>query len=194
MLSRTGKRTDAARQDPLVIIKSLSYQLSARFAEVRACILAIEPAKAQEAQVDVAVALDELLVQPLRALAASQRTAVVLIDALDEADGEATNRVLGLLRSIRKALAGAGGMSLIVTMRPVPEDNLKVLSYDWGQAQTRRFAPADLRRAAPSRAEDTVGGSAAAARNIEDLPRPGDGATAPQQPCRRCLACAAVGR
>ena len=86
------KRQDAARQDPLTIIQSLAYQLSSRFDEIRSCILSIEPTKAQEAQVDAAVALDELLVEPLRALAVAERSAVVLIDALDEADGEAINQ------------------------------------------------------------------------------------------------------
>ena len=160
------KRADAARQDPLTIIQSLAFQLSARFEEIRSCILSIEPAKAQEAQVDATVALEELLVQPLLALAASQRSAVVLIDALDEADGEVINRVLNLLRDIRKADTGA--LSLIVTMRPVPHDNLKVLSYDWGEAQTRQFAPADLRRATASRAEEIADPHWAAALQLHD--------------------------
>ena len=145
------KRTDAARQDPLAIIQSLAYQLSARFEEIRACILSIEPAKAQEAQVDASVALEALLLEPLRKLAASERSAVVLIDALDEADGKAINHVVGLLRNIRKANTGA--LSLIVTMRPVPEEHLAVLNYEWGAAQTRCFAPADLRCATAARAE-----------------------------------------
>ena len=159
------KRSDATRQDPLLIIHSLAYQLSARFEEVRASILSIGSAAAQNAQVDVAVALSELLVQPLRALAAAQHSAVVLVDALDEADGEGINGVLSLLRDIRKADTGA--LSLIVTMRPVPADNLKVLEYDWGIAKMHRFSPAELRRvtASPDEIKDP---SWAAALQLHD--------------------------
>jgi hypothetical protein len=96
---------------------------------------------------------------------AAQLTAVVLIDALDEADGEAVNKVLGLLRDIRKADTGA--LSLIVTMRPVPADNLKVLEYDWGRAKMQQFAPAELRRvtASPDEIKDP---SWAAALQVHD--------------------------
>lgn len=42
--------------------------------------------------------------------------------------------------------ADTGGWSLVVTMRPAPENNLKVLQYDWGVHCSRRFSPAELCR------------------------------------------------
>ena len=71
-----------------------------------------------------------------------------------------------MLREIRKADTGA--LSLIVTMRPVPQDNLKVLRYDWGEAQTRQFAPADLRRVTARRAEEIADPRWAAALQLHD--------------------------
>lgn len=92
------KRTDATRQDTLKIIHSLAYQLSECFEHIRSHILSIDSSRVQDVQVDVSIALKELMLKPFQLLAASQRTAVVLIDALDEADGQATNNVLELLR------------------------------------------------------------------------------------------------
>ena len=91
------KRTDATRQDALKIIHSLAYQLSQCFEHIRSHILSIDSSRVQDVQVDVSIALEELLLRPFQLLAASRCTATILVDALDEADGQA-NKVLELLR------------------------------------------------------------------------------------------------
>ena len=92
------KRTDALRQDPLAIVRSLSYQLAQRFDEVRSAVLGIGPEAAGLAQVDLDTAQKELLVLPLHALAAAGRNAVLLVDALDEATEEQRARAEAVAR------------------------------------------------------------------------------------------------
>ena len=154
------KRADAARQDVLAIARSLAYQLARRFEEVSACLLALPAAEVERAQVDAAAAVEVLLVRPLQALGAAGRHAVVLVDALDEADdAHGLNPVLRLLRDLGGAARGA--MSLVVTLRPEPEVSQRVLAYAWGEERTLRLVPAQLR--APLMAGGGGGGAAAAA-------------------------------
>ena len=81
LLQRTDGASRSSRNRP-----SLSYQLAQRFDEVRSN-LGIGPEAAGLAQVDLDTAQKELLVLPLHALAAAGRNAVLLVDALDEAEG-----------------------------------------------------------------------------------------------------------
>ena len=97
----------------------------------------------------------------MQALRAAGRHAVVLVDALDEADdAHGMNPVLRLLRDLGGAARGA--MSLVVTLRPEPEVSQRVLAYAWGEERTLRLVPAQLR------APLMVGGGGGGAAAISD--------------------------
>jgi hypothetical protein len=125
-------------------VRSLAYQLAQRLDQVRAHILALEPADAERAQVDADAARELLLLQPLRQL--TGRAAVVLVDAVDEAGDERrqhSNVALALIRKLGEEQTGA--LSVILTTRPEPEWSLRALRSSWGEERTLCLRPDQLR-------------------------------------------------
>jgi hypothetical protein len=160
------KRADATRQDPVAIVSSLAYQLAQRLEQVRAHILALEPADAERAQVDADAARELLLLQPLRQL--TGRAAVVLVDAVDEAGDERrqhSNVALALIRKLGEAQMGA--LSVILTTRPEPDWSLRALRSSWGEEQTLCLRPDQLRVKQEAAAAEAVHGDAAWAAALQ---------------------------
>ncbi|XRB11979.1 EF-hand domain-containing protein [Pseudoscourfieldia marina] len=128
------KRADVRRQDVLEMVRSLSFQLGQRFDVVRECLIDLEEDTAAKALVDPDVAVNALLVDPLKKLAEIQKHAVILLDALDEADddGHISNAAVGLLRHL--ARDARSSVSVLVTMRPDADGDYprrRVLEHDW---------------------------------------------------------------
>lgn len=123
------KAADARRQDGVEVARSLAYQLSRRFpATFAPAVLALPPARVRALQrADDAVEM--LVCAPLRALPAEDRArAVILIDALDEAQpgassststggggGALANEVIRIVSALQQA-----GAAVVVTTRPEP--------------------------------------------------------------------------
>ena len=93
-----------------------------------------------------------MLINPLRVLAASGRCAVVLLDALDEADE--AHGINGVLTFLLAALgkANTGALSVVVTLRLEPKVKLRVLAHEYGVGQVPRLDPAALRAPCPAAA------------------------------------------
>ncbi|XRB20426.1 EF-hand domain-containing protein [Pseudoscourfieldia marina] len=96
------KRADVRRQDVLEMVRSLGFQLGQRFDVVRECLIDFEEDTAAKALVDPDVAVNAFLVDPLKKLSKIQKHAVILLDALDEADDDLhiSNAAVGLLRDL----------------------------------------------------------------------------------------------
>ena len=138
-----SKQSDAGRQDVGAITRTLAHHL-ASLPTVRAHLLALDAADAERVQTDADAAVQLLLVEPLLALAAEGKWATILVDALDEADDETgRNNVVRLLRMLGEG--AAAGVSVIVTMRPQPEANVRILENVFGADNVLKLAPADLR-------------------------------------------------
>ena len=145
------KQSDTRRQDVGGITRSLAYQLAQHHPAVRAHLLALDAAVAERVQTDADFATTALLVEPLQALAAAGGHAVVLVDALDEADGESgANLVVRMLRVLGQE--AKAGLSAIVTMRPAPAENVVILKFGWGGDNVLQLAPAELRAPAAASA------------------------------------------
>ena len=130
------KRADVRRQDMSEMVRSLAFQLARHFDEVRTCLVALDEDEAANALVDADAAVYFLLVQPLKKLAESREHAMILLDALDEADDEqhSSNSAITLLRHLAREVRE--GISVIVTTRPDAEGGfprMRVLDYDWQQ-------------------------------------------------------------
>ena len=143
------KRGDVRRQDVLEMVRSLAFQLAQRFDEAREYVLSLEEGTVAETLADADAAVRELLVAPLARLAEAGKHAVLLIDALDEADDD-RHGANAAVRLIRDAVRGArGGVSAIVTTRPDAQatadgfPRLRVLDYEYGEGM-RRFSPGDV--------------------------------------------------
>ncbi|XRB25260.1 EF-hand domain-containing protein [Pseudoscourfieldia marina] len=128
------KRADVRRQDVLEMVRSLGFQLGQRFDVVRECLIDLEEDTAAKALVDPDVAVNALLVDPLKKLAKIQKHAVILLDALDEADDDRhiSNAAVGLLRHL--ARDARSSVSVLVTTRPDADGDYprrRVLEHDW---------------------------------------------------------------
>ncbi|XRB14264.1 EF-hand domain-containing protein [Pseudoscourfieldia marina] len=128
------KRADVRRQDVLEMVRSLGFQLGQRFDVVRECLIDLEEDTAAKALVDPDVAVNALLVKPLKKLIESQMHAVILLDALDEADDDRhiSNAAIGLLRHLARDVRSS--VSVLVTTRPDADGDYprrRVLKHDW---------------------------------------------------------------
>lgn len=158
------KASDASRQDPVAIAKSLAYQLSLRFRAVADAVLALDAKQVARLE-RPEEALRLLVVEPLQALRKQGgRRAVILFDALDEADppganSSLSNPVVRLLASLREAQP-----VLVATTRPVPEHIVETLRGRW-KDDFHLKAPGDFLAAAQRQEEQrpAAGGGAAAA-------------------------------
>ena len=99
--------------------------------------------EAEAVQTDPVLAVETLVVRQLHGLAATGKRIVLLVDALDEAQERGTNRVVRLLRDLGKAKTN--GFSLVVTMRPEPAANMKILESAYGSANVVQLRPSELR-------------------------------------------------
>ncbi len=104
--------------------------------------------EAEAVQTDPVLAVETLVVRQLHGLAATGKRIVLLVDALDEAQERGTNRVVRLLRDLGKAKTRA--LSLVVTMRPEPAANLKILQSAYGSANVLQLRPSELRSFSPT--------------------------------------------
>ena len=111
------KRADVRRQDVLEMVRSLGFQLGQRFDVVRECLIDLEEDIAAKALADPDVAVNALLVDPLKKLAKIQKHAVILLDALDEADDDRhiSNAAVGLLRHLARDVRSS--VSVLVNAR-----------------------------------------------------------------------------
>ena len=101
-------------------------------------------AATERAQVDVDFAVATLLIQPLLAVAQAGGRATLLVDALDEAqDGPSKNDVVRMLQLLGKSVTA--GLGVVVTMRPDPEVNIRILKHAWGAEHAMEVAPTQLR-------------------------------------------------
>ncbi|XRB18567.1 EF-hand domain-containing protein [Pseudoscourfieldia marina] len=98
------KRADVRRQDVLEMVRSLGFQLGQQSDVVRKCLIDLDEDTAAKALVDPDVAVNAVLVGPLKELAKMRKHAVILLDALDEADDEVhtSNAAVGLLRYLAR--------------------------------------------------------------------------------------------
>ena len=70
--------------------------------------------------------------------------AILLVDALDEAqDGPSKNDVVRMLQLLGKGVNA--GLGVVVTMRPDPEVNIRILKHAWGAEHAMEVAPTQLR-------------------------------------------------
>ena len=99
--------------------------------------------EAETVQTDPVVAVEKLIVRQLHGLAASGKRIVILVDALDEAQERGTNRVVRLLKDLGKAKTNA--LSVVVTMRPDPDANMKILAAAYGRENVMACRPSELR-------------------------------------------------
>merc|ERR1740130_636219 len=106
-------------------------------------------AEAEMVQSDPTAAVQLLVVRQLKGLAAVGRRVVLLVDALDEADEpgavEGSNPVVQLLKELGQAQTGA--LSVVVTTRPEPALNLRILEAGFGTENVRVLPPDALRAA-----------------------------------------------
>ncbi|XRB25343.1 EF-hand domain-containing protein [Pseudoscourfieldia marina] len=149
------KRADIRRQDVLEMVRSLGFQLGQRFDVVRECLIDLEEDTAAKALVDPDVAVIALLVDPLKKLAKIQKHAVILLDALDEADDDrhVSNAAVGLLRHLARDVRSS--VSVLVTTRPDADGDYprrRVLEHDW-QGGMRVMEPAQVLGPAPAEVE-----------------------------------------
>ncbi|XRB03262.1 hypothetical protein NFJ02_17g26160 [Pycnococcus provasolii] len=140
------KRADVRRQDVLEMVRSLGFQLGQKFDVVRECLIDLEEETAAKALVDPDVAVNALLVKPLKKLAKIQKHAVILLDALDEADDDRhiSNAAVGLLRHL--ARDARSSVSVLVTTRPDADGDYprrRVLEHDW-EGGIRVMEPAQV--------------------------------------------------
>ncbi|XRB01759.1 dynein assembly factor [Pycnococcus provasolii] len=149
------KRADVRRQDVLEMVRSLGFQLGQRFDVVRECLIDLEEDTAAKALVDPDVAVNALLVDPLKKLAKIQKHAVILLDALDEADDDRhiSNAAVGLLRHLARDVRSS--VSVLVTTRPDADGDYprrRVLEHDW-ESGIRVMEPAHVLGQAPVEVE-----------------------------------------
>ncbi|XRA97499.1 EF-hand domain-containing protein [Pycnococcus provasolii] len=149
------KRADIRRQDVLEMVRSLGFQLGQRFDVVRECLIDLEEDIAAKALVDPDVAVIALLVYPLKMLAKIQKHAVILLDALDEADDDRhiSNAAVGLLRHLARDVRSS--VSVLVTTRPDADGEYprrRVLEHDW-EGGMRVMEPAQVLGPAPVEVE-----------------------------------------
>ncbi|XRB15424.1 EF-hand domain-containing protein [Pseudoscourfieldia marina] len=149
------KRADVRRQDVLEMVRSLGFQLGQRFDVVRECLIDLEEDIAAKALVDPDVAVNALLVEPLKKLAKIQKHAVILLDALDEADDDrhTSNAAIGLLRHLARDVRSS--VSVLVTTRPDADGDYprrRVLEHDW-EGGMRVMEPAHVLGPAPVEVE-----------------------------------------
>ena len=104
--------------------------------------------EAEAVQTDPVLAVETLVVRQLHGLAATGKRIVLLVDALDEAQERGTNRVVRLLRDLGNAKTRA--LSLVVTMRPEPAANMKILQSAYGSANVLQLRPSELRSFNPT--------------------------------------------
>ncbi|XRB25467.1 EF-hand domain-containing protein [Pseudoscourfieldia marina] len=140
------KRADVRRQDVLEMVRSLGFQLGQRFDVVRECLIDLDEDTAAEALVDPDVAVSAILVEPLKELAEIQKHAVILLDALDEADDDRhiSNAAVGLLRHLARDVRSS--VSVLVTTRPDADGDYprrRVLEHDW-EGGMRVMEPAQV--------------------------------------------------
>ncbi|XRB09285.1 EF-hand domain-containing protein [Pycnococcus provasolii] len=145
-VSLTGGRPSGLRQDVLEMARSLAFQLGQQFHEVRTSLLALDEETVTKALVEPDVAVSTLLVHPLKKLAESKKHAIILVDALDEADDQqrTSNVAVGVLRKL--AMEARGAISVIATTRPDAADGYprqRVLQCDW-QAGMQVMEPARM--------------------------------------------------
>ncbi|XRB02980.1 EF-hand domain-containing protein [Pycnococcus provasolii] len=145
------KRADVRRQDVLEMVRSLGFQLGQRFDVVRECLINLEEETAAKALVDPDVAVNAFLVDPLKKLAKIQKHAVLLLDALDEADDDRhiSNAAVGLLRHLARDVRSS--VSVLVTTRPDADGDYprrRVLEHDW-EGGMRVMEPAHVLGQAP---------------------------------------------
>ena len=124
------KRADTNRQDIGGIARSIGYQLAQHANHSDGLMFGLSPNEAETAQNDPDAAVQLLIVRQLEGLATAGRRVVLLVDALDEAEDNGTNRVVRLLQSLGKAKTGA--LSVVVTMRPDPAANLEIMKSAYG--------------------------------------------------------------
>ena len=146
------KHSDARRQDGVMIAKSLCYQLALRFPAFAAAVLELDAAAVAQLQ-QPEQALEMLVLKPLAAQPAGQR-AVVLFDALDEADpqGGATALSNPVVRIVT-ALHAAGAL-VVATTRPDPPHIVRALQGRWGGAFLPS-SPGEMLKASAA-ADDTL--------------------------------------
>ncbi|XRB18787.1 EF-hand domain-containing protein [Pseudoscourfieldia marina] len=149
------KRADVRRQDVLEMVRSLGFQLGQRFDVVRKCLIDLDEDTAAKALVDPDVAVAALLLEPLKKLAEIQEHAVILLDALDEADDDRhiSNAAVGLLRHLGRDARSS--ISVLVTTRPDADGDYprrRVLEHDW-EGGMRVMEPAHVLGPAPVEVE-----------------------------------------
>ena len=137
------KRADTNRQDLGGIARSIAYQLAQHVDHSNGMLFGLTREEAEAMQTDPDAAVKLLIIRLLEGLAAAGRRVVLLVDALDEAQDLGTNRVVRLLQSLGKAETNA--LSVVVTMRPVPEANLMILRSAFGSENVLELAPSTLR-------------------------------------------------
>ncbi|XRB03834.1 EF-hand domain-containing protein [Pycnococcus provasolii] len=128
------KRADVRRQDVIEMVRSLGFQLGQQSDVIRKCLIELDKDTTAKAFVDPDVAVNAILVKPLKKLANMKKHAVILLDALDEADDElhTSNSAVGLLRTL--AREARNGVSVLVTTRPDADGDYprrRVLEHDW---------------------------------------------------------------
>ena len=138
-----------------IMVRSLGFQLGQKFDVVRECLIDLEEETAAKALVDPDVAVNALLVKPLKKLAKIQKHAVILLDALDEADDDRhiSNAAVGLLRHLARDVRSS--VSVLVTTRPDADGDYprrRVLEHDW-EGGMRVMEPAHVLGQAPVEVE-----------------------------------------
>ena len=135
------KRADARRQDPLLVARSLIYQLALRRPRARAVVFErLLSAEGGDAEAAALLQDEDKATALLVAALDAAPGALLIVDGLDEARlGGGRNRVLELLLTVG---AQAAGVRLLVLMRPdaVVQRRLE-LAFAGG---VRAFTPAEL--------------------------------------------------
>ena len=142
------KRSDVRRQDPLLIVHTLAYQLALKRDDVRRAILRLDPERLKRAQGDAEEAAKALLHEPVAAIADGEHV-VVLMDAMDEgAVGTAGRNVASdvLKKLIKGTSGGDDKLSVIMTVRPNVDAVQAVrVAFESSSGRWSSFEPAMLR-------------------------------------------------
>ena len=129
------KKQDSRRQDPLLVARSLCYQLALRSPAARVAVLEGLLAEGGAAALESEEVATRLLVRALNAAPGS----LLLVDGLDEAKEGFRNRVLELMLAVGK---GAPTVRTLALMRPDPVAQRRLeLAFAGG---CRALSPAQL--------------------------------------------------